>query len=205
MADLPADLETIKLQLLDGIGRETRRRRHRRRAMRSTLISVGATAALSATALAAVNALGVIDLGGGARAVQVAGFPAYDVQTRKITLVGRGRIVYHITGGRARLLGCPNHPNDIYVTAEQTLDPEELRAAVEAANGIQPKTVLARVRGLLSLSNGCGDAGVEAITGQAHPAPSSLPPPLTLYGPGHSQAGITRARKGTSHRVAPAP
>jgi len=201
MNELPADLETIKLQLLDGIHRATRRHRHRRRILRFALISLGVVAALSVSALAAGDELGVINLGGGVQAVHVAGYPAYDVQTKQTVLAGADSYVYHITGGQARLLDCPNHPSDIYVTSKQELNPEELRAAVEAANGVQPKAALTRIRGLISLSNGCGDAGVEAIVGGSRPAPSELPAPVTMYG--HGEVPTAADAKVHKHRHAP--
>jgi hypothetical protein len=120
--------------------------------------------------VAAGDALGVIDLGGGIRAAHVASYPAYDVKTHKFVHV-RGKYIYHLTGGRARgLSACPGHANDIYITSSRPLDAQELKIAGDAANGVYAKgtngaTVFKQVPGLKSMSDGCGDAGVEAIVG----------------------------------------
>lgn len=181
MSELPADVEAIKLQLLTGVGRTLQRRKGRKRLLRIALISVGAAMALSASALAAGDALGVIDLGGGVQAARVAGYPAYDVQTKTMVLAGADQYVYDITGVRSpSCLG----PGYVYITSTLALSPDELRTAYEAADGTHPRLAPSAIRGLTSLAAGCGDAGIEAIVDRKPPAHSSLPAPVVLYGDG---------------------
>jgi hypothetical protein len=167
---MPADLLAIRANLVHAAERDLRRRNRRRRSVRTAAVGLTAAIGLSGTALAAGAALGVIDLGNGIQAQHVESYPAYDVATHQFVQV-HGDYIYHLTGGRNNLSACPNNPNDIYVESTRPLSAEQLKLASEMATGAIKDAPPDRVPGLKSVSDGCGDAGVEATVGATPEAP----------------------------------
>lgn len=175
--ELPRDLVAIRAELIDAVARDARRRARRRRSLRTATIGVSAAVGLSGTALAAGAALGVIDLGNGIEAQQVGSYPAYNVATHQFVRV-HGDYIYHLTGGHSNLSACPGNPNDIYVEATRPLTAAQLKTASEMATGAIKAVPPGAVPGLKSVSDGCGDAGVEAIVGASPNNPGvKLPTP----------------------------
>ncbi len=139
--------------------------KRRAQTIRTTVLSFVAVIAFSGCALAAGDALGVIELGGGARAAHVSSYPAYDLRTHKFVRV-HGQYIYHITGGLDRdLNGCkkPHPANNIYVTSTRLLSPATLQHILRMEEHIE--RFLQLPAGVTGISNGCGNAGVEAIVG----------------------------------------
>ena len=133
----------------------------RRKLARTVALSLAALVALSGSALAAGDALGIIDLGHGISAAQVSGLPAWNGETG--TLVAgkaNGFYTYRLTGGVARLLSCGSAPvtNNIYITSSRPLSQSELKGLLDPASpsGIKP-IVFGRTQamGITSISNRC--------------------------------------------------
>jgi len=68
MTELSPSLLELKAELARAIRQDHQRRERRRKTIRTSAMSLGAFAAMSGSALAAGDALGVIDLGGGSSA-----------------------------------------------------------------------------------------------------------------------------------------
>lgn len=169
------DLASIRSALLDAVRRDAGRRKQKGKTIRTTLLAFAAILLLCGSALAAGDALGVINLGAGLEARQVDSYPAYDVATHEF-VQAHGDYIYHVTGGRVgNISACPTHGNDIYIEATQPLTATELKVAAQIAEGGEavrslPNDAWRMVPGLKSVSNGCGNAGVEAIVGGYEPA-----------------------------------
>ncbi|MGP0103290.1 MAG: hypothetical protein ACLPUT_16915 [Solirubrobacteraceae bacterium] len=141
------DHEALKVELGRAIRRDHSRRKRRRKAIRTSALSLGAVLVLSGSALAAGDALGVIDLGGGVSAARVSSVPVWDGSTGTFVtgsslpvwneqagaFVGGGNgspYIYHLTGGSDPTLSCgptdPEATNNIYVTSTHPLTSAEL-------------------------------------------------------------------------------
>jgi hypothetical protein len=175
MTELTPDLQNIRSMLLAAATRDARRRASRRKAVRVCAIGATGVLALSGSALAAGDLLGVIDLGGGLHAQEVNSYPAYDVSTHRFVQM-HGDYVYHVTGGHVRgLTACPTHENDIYIESSGPLTEPQLQLAAELANGGEESPLIKslggyqkvhdEIPGLTGVSDGCGNAGVERIVG----------------------------------------
>ncbi len=181
---LAPDLVAIRESVMDAARVDLSRRVRCRRTARITALSVGVAFALCASALAAGDLLGVVNLGGGLTGEQVSTYPAYDLSTHAFVRVPTGNYLYHVTGGRLRApseWSCPSHKNDIYIEATHPLTTHQLLLASEIANGgarspmvkaIGLKAAFAEIPGLLSASDGCGNAGVERVE-LPNPLPST--------------------------------
>jgi len=127
-----------------------RTRRHK--LLRTGGLSLAALAVLSGSALAAGNALGIIDLGGGVSAAPVTTIPVWDGTTGTFvnvtvgsTTSAAGSYAYHITGGTFTV-ACPftnptryvTESNDSYVTSTRPLTTAELQQLVDLHNNPQP-------------------------------------------------------------------
>jgi hypothetical protein len=143
MTELGPSLLELKAELSRAIRQDHQRRQRRRHAVRTGALSVGAFAALSGSALAAGDALGVIDLGGGSSAAPVTIIPVWDGATGTFVNATVGSsatapYAYHITGGTTTTR-CPStnppryqvEPNDIYITSTSRLTAAELQQALD--------------------------------------------------------------------------
>jgi hypothetical protein len=143
MTELSPSLLELKAELGRAIREDHQRRQRRRKTIRTSALSLGAFAAMSGSALAAGDALGVIDLGGGSSAAPVSSFPVWDGATGTFVTATTGSsttapYAYHITGGTTTTQ-CPftdppryeTEPNDIYITSTQPLTAAELQQALE--------------------------------------------------------------------------
>jgi hypothetical protein len=173
--DLTPDLQIMRNELIGAARRDLQSRTRRRGSVRACAIGATGALVLSGSALAAGDVLGLVELGGGLRAQQVNTYPAYNVSTHRFVQV-HGEYLYHVTGGRVRgLSACPTHENDIYIESSRALTEPQLQLAAELANGGNQAPMVKRlggyetaskeVPGLKSLSDGCGNAGVEATIG----------------------------------------
>jgi hypothetical protein len=143
MTELSPSLLELKADLSRAIREDHRRRQRRRKAVRTGALSVGAFAALSGSALAAGDALGVIDLGGGSSAAPVTSVPVWDGATGTFVSATVGSrstapYAYHIAGGttttRCPFTNPPRYevtPNDIYITSTNALSATELQQALD--------------------------------------------------------------------------
>jgi hypothetical protein len=144
MTEPSPSLLDLKAELGGAIRTDHQRRHRRRKTVRTTALSVGAFVALSGSALAAGDALGVIDLGGGSSAQAVTTIPVWDGASGTFVnaTVGSSAIApyaYHITGATTTT-PCPftnptryeTEPNDIYVTSNRPLNAAELEQALVA-------------------------------------------------------------------------
>jgi hypothetical protein len=142
MTELSPSLLELKTELGRVIRQDHQRRERRRKTIRTSAMSLGAFAAMSGSALAAGDALGVIDLGGGSSAAPVSSFPVWDGTTGTFVTAttassATAPYAYHITGGTTTTQ-CPftdppryeTEPNDIYVTSTQPLTAAELQQAL---------------------------------------------------------------------------
>lgn len=146
MSSLPPRMRALEVELGEAIRRDHRRRR--RRAKTARIAALGATAllALSGTSLAAGQALGLIELGGGATAARVSRAPASGpVFVMGFTGCQHGECsakrpyVYRVNGGHVtRNFGgitCDAStsrltPRVVYVSSSRELNGRELRAAI---------------------------------------------------------------------------
>jgi hypothetical protein len=144
MTELSPSLLELKGELSRAIRQDHQRRQRRRKTIRTSALSVGAFAALSGSALAASDALGVIDLGGGTSAQPVTTIPVWDGTSGTFVSATVGSsanapYAYHLTGGTTTL-ACPFtnptryvvEPNDIYITSTRPLNAAELEQAFVA-------------------------------------------------------------------------
>src|ERR1017187_4487333 len=130
MTELSPSLLELKGELSRAIRQDHQRRQRRRKTIRTSALSVGAFAALSGSALAASDALGDIDLGGGTSGAFV---------SAKGGSSANAPYAYHLTGGTTTL-ACPFtnptryvvEPNDIYITSTRPLNAAELEQAFVA-------------------------------------------------------------------------
>lgn len=143
MTELSPSLIELKAELGRAIREDHQRRQRRRKTIRTSALSLGTFAVMSGSALAAGDALGVIDLGGGSSAAPVSSFPVWDGATGTFVTATTGSsttapYAYHITGGTTTTQ-CPftdparyeTEPNDIYITSTQPLTAAELQQALE--------------------------------------------------------------------------
>jgi hypothetical protein len=195
MTELSPSLLELKAELGRAIREDHARRQRRRKTIRTSALSLGAFAAMSGSALAAGDALGVIDLGGGSSAAPVSSFPVWDGATGTFVTATTGSsttapYAYHITGGTTTTQ-CPftnppryeTEPNDIYITSTQSLTAAELQQALEMQTDHSaaafPQLHADGVQSMGSFDNpigaGCG-YGPASATGsttatQANPTP----------------------------------
>ena len=195
MTELSPSLLELKAELGRAIREDHQRRQRRRKTIRTSALSLGAFAAMSGSALAAGDALGVIDLGGGSSAAPVSSFPVWDGATGTFVTATTGSsttapYAYHITGGTTTTQ-CPftnppryeTEPNDIYITSTQSLTAAELQQALEMQTDHSaaafPQLHADGVQSMGSFDNpigaGCG-YGPASATGsttatQANPTP----------------------------------
>lgn len=130
--------EAMEDSLARLIRRGSPRRQRRRKAIRTTALGLAAVLVLSGTALAAGEALGVIELGGEVTAVQVSSIPVWNGTTGTF-ITGKsedGSYIYHLTGGRDISMSCgatdPDPTNNIYVTSTRPLASAELKEILDS-------------------------------------------------------------------------
>ncbi len=176
MTELSPSLLELKTELSRAIRQDHQRRQRRRKTVRTGALTVGAFAALSGSALAAGDALGVIDLGGGSSAVPATIVPVWNSTTGTFdnATVGSSATApyaYHITGGTTTTR-CPfTNPtryevdaNDIYITSTSPLTTSELQQALDdETNHTTANLPALRSDGVLSIGvfanpigTGCG-------------------------------------------------
>jgi hypothetical protein len=163
--------------------RDHQRRRRRRNLARTCSLGVAALAALSGSALAAGDALGVIDLGGGASATPVSTLPVWDgANGTFVSGTADGQYIYELTGvGRDPALFAPCGPSDPveadYITSTQPLSQSVLEEMLDPANpqGITPSssTFSYRALGITGVSAGCFSTAVAGTPIGAAPAITS--------------------------------
>jgi hypothetical protein len=179
-----------------------RHRLPRRRFLRLTLLGFAAIVALSGSAIAARDMLGVIELGNGAHAQRVPSAPKWDAALG-VFVSKSGRYVYHVFGGSALGLSCgaddPFPTNNIYVRASRPLSANELKSllASELAHlRIPAATIKEKLKadlhshrrrldsktskplppGVLSVSNGCPTGKHSAKTAPLPTLPQANEP-----------------------------
>jgi hypothetical protein len=143
MTELSPSLLELKAELGRAIRQDHQRRQRRHKAVRTGALSVGAFAALSGSARAAGDALGVIDLTGGSSAAPATIVPVWDGSTGTFVNATVGSsatapYAYHITGGTTTT-ACPFttptryevDANDIYITSTSPLTASELQQALD--------------------------------------------------------------------------
>jgi hypothetical protein len=159
MIDPSPSVLTLKAELTRAIQADRRSRRRRRRALRSATVGVLATLAVSATAIGAGAALGVIHLGNGASARRISHVPRLGAFTAfcRSECGGATRFVYRVTpntvqptydvppnevvraGGPGCLRGLrgmpPYQPHEIYVGSRHRLTPVDLESITGVAQG----------------------------------------------------------------------
>ena len=197
MTELSPSLRELKAELARAIRHDHQRRERRRKTIRTSAMSLGALAAMSGSALAAGDALGVIDLGGGSSAAPVATFPVWDGATGTFVTATTGSsatapYAYHITGGTTTTQ-CPStdpvryetEPNDIYVTSTQPLTAAELQQVLEMQTehsaAASPQLRADGVQSIGSFDNpigaGCGYGPGSGAAGGSSTAPPTSPAP----------------------------
>jgi hypothetical protein len=193
MTDLSPTLLELKAELGDAIRQDHQRRQRRRKTIRTSVLSVGAFAALSGSALAAGDALGVIDLSGGTSAQPVTTIPVWDGTSGTFinATVGTSTTApygYHLTGGTTTY-PCPFTnptryevvPNDIYITSTRPLNAAELEQAMTAnsppsdgGGGPEPAGFVSYSSFDHPLGNGCSsNASSAPSSGTTQASPSS--------------------------------
>jgi hypothetical protein len=197
MTELSPSLLELKAELGRAIRHDHQRRQRRRKTIRTSALSLGAFAAMSGSALAAGDALGVIDLGGGSSAAPVSSFPVWDGTTGTFVTATTGSsttapYAYHITGGTTTMQ-CPftsppryeTEPNDLYITSTSPLTAPELQQALDVrsqhsgaafpqlrADGVQSMSWFDNPIGV-----GCAyGPGSSAATGSSTPTQTSPAP-----------------------------
>jgi hypothetical protein len=166
-SELSPALLALKAELGSAIRRDGERRRRRRKAIRTSTLSLGALLALSGSALAAGDAIGVIQLGGGVDAAPVSSIPVLDEKTDSFyTGKPATPYTYHLTGGEAIGIGpCgptdPHPTNNIYVQSSAPLGRETLQ---EIRETVGDGKMWPHIPGV-SISNGCPTPGVAGQPG----------------------------------------
>jgi hypothetical protein len=132
------DHEVMKANLARLIRRDNPSRQRRRKVIRTTALGLAAVMVLSGTALAAGEAFGVIELGGGVTAVQVSSIPVWNGTTGTF-ITGtseHGSYIYHLTGGSDPTQVCgpsdPHPTNNIYITSTRALTAVELKEVLDS-------------------------------------------------------------------------
>lgn len=152
--ELSGELAALRAQLSEAIRRDHRRSLRRRRSARIGLVAALSALALSASALAAGAAIGVIHLGGGVTAQRIAKIPKAKGSAGEIVLgyvgcyhhdcAAKPHYVYRVSGGHARRsfggITCghkasPLRPRRVFVTSHVPLDHAQLRGALALVDG----------------------------------------------------------------------
>jgi hypothetical protein len=188
------DQQALKADLGRAIRRDYSRRKRRGKAIRVSALSLGAILILSGSALAAGDALGVIELGGGVSAARVSSLPEWNGKTGTFVTGGTGHpYIYHLTGGSAPTLGCgssdPQPTNNIYVTSTRPLTQGELKEILdqETSHGTASEQ---------AIKEGNVPLGVTEVRGGRYPefssptSPSKLPAGVTEVSHGCPTPGV---------------
>ncbi len=146
MSPFPARMRALEVELGKAIWRDHRRRRRRVKTARVAALGATALMAMSGTALAAGQALGLIDLGGGATAARVPGAPfSGPIFVMGFTGCQHGECsatrpyVYRVSGGHVtrsfggitcRASASRFTPRVVYVSSSRELNDRQLRAAI---------------------------------------------------------------------------
>lgn len=132
------DHQALKAQLRQAIRDDHSRRQRRHKTIRTSALSLATVLVLSGSALAAGDALGVIELGGGVSAAPVSSLPVWNGKTGTFVTGTGGNgtpYIYHLTGGNVRSLSCgptdPNPTNNIYITSTRPLTSAELKEILD--------------------------------------------------------------------------
>jgi hypothetical protein len=169
MTQLSPDVLALKHDLARATRADHDRRVRRRRRVRTTALTLGTLAALSGSALAAGDALGVIDLSGGVSATPVSTFPQLNGETWTMAPGGADApYVYHLTGSAAAGVGCgpadPNPTNNIYITATSQLTTDQLQQLSNlVATGISANSRVI-IPGVTSIRNASCPGSVFVLT-----------------------------------------
>jgi len=187
MTQLSPSLLELKTELSRAIRQDHQRRERRRKAVRTGAVTVGAFAALSGSALAAGDALGVIDLGGGSSAAPATVVPVWDGATGTFVNATVGSsatapYAYHITGGTTTT-ACPftnptryvTNANDIYVTSTRPLTASDLQQALGVVTNHKASTALHAEGISISvfanpIGAGCGYSGAGSSSATTQPS-----------------------------------
>ena len=187
MTQLSPSLFELKTELSRAIRADHQRRQRRRKAVRTGALSVGAFAVLSGSALAAGDALGVIDLGGGSSAAPATVVPVWDGATGTFVNATVGSsatapYAYHITGGTTTT-ACPftnptryvTNANDIYVTSTRPLTAADLQLALDDVTNHTASTALHAEGVSISvfanpIGAGCGYGGAGSSSTTTQPS-----------------------------------
>lgn len=186
--------EAMKANLGHLIRRDNRHRQ-RRKVVRTTALGLAAVMVLSGTALAAGEAFGVIELGGGVTAVQVSGIPVWNGTTGTF-ITGKsehGSYIYHLSGSSDPTLACgptdPRPTNNIYVTSTRPLAAAELKEVLdsELSHETRPAPVIRK-----EMEEGKLPGGGKLVSGGRHPTIVGSPTQATKPLP----SGITSVSNG---------
>jgi hypothetical protein len=235
MNDYIAHLET---DLLEAAGRlypgqePAPMLRRVRRSMRAhPLLATGLVALGVAAPLAAADATGVIELGGGISATSVSSLPEWNGKTGTFVTGGNGDpYIYHLTGGSAPNLSCgptdPNPTNNIYVTSTLPLASAELEEILdeeishetassqavtnEIAEGKSPSGVTEMTKGRHPVISGSGPATGRKLPEGVTSISNGCPTPGVAGQPGNpgspaapGKTGVTVAPSDTGASTAP--
>ena len=153
MTELTPAVLALKTELGQAIRRDHLLRKRRRKAVRTGALSLGALLALSGSAVAAGEVLGVIDLTGGVTATRVSSVPVsgHVVALCPSNTCAAGApsdapFIYHLVGGQAlRVLGgirCGPADggvttNSLYLTSTRALTAAQLQGVVGVPNAVQ--------------------------------------------------------------------
>ncbi|MHB1834344.1 MAG: hypothetical protein ACYCXW_05205 [Solirubrobacteraceae bacterium] len=176
MSELSPRMLALKAELSQAIRRDHRRRQRRVKTARAAALSATALLALSSTALAAGQALGLIELGGGATAARVSRAPS----SGPVFVMGftgcqhgecssRRPYVYRVSGGRiTRSFGgitCGASasrftPGVVYVSSSRELDGRQLRGAIAIVGHAGRRSRSELPRGTMIEIQGCQETNV---------------------------------------------
>lgn len=193
--------QEMKANLASEVRRDQKRRVRHRKTIRTSVLAIGAVLVLAGSALAAGDALGVIELGGGISAVQVSSIPVWDGTTGTF-ITGKsenGSYIYHLTGGRDISMSCgptdPDPTNNIYVTSTRPLTSAELKEILdsELSHETKPEAVLRKEMEEGKLPDGAkwvSRDGHRVIVGSPTQASKPLPSGVTGVSNGCPTPGV---------------
>ena len=144
------------------------RRRLRRKIVRSGAISLTAFAALSGTALAAGDALGIINLGGGATAAQVTIVPVWNGTTGTFDSgTANGQYIYELAGVGASGVVCGGANPDVasFITSTKPLTQSDLQGLLDPSNPTGLNTAPAAEGNALGITNESGGCFPASVAG----------------------------------------
>ena len=182
------------------------RRRVRRKLVRSGAISLAALAALSGTALAAGDALGIINLGGGATAAQVTIVPVWNGTTGTFDSgTANGQYIYELAGVGASGVVCgPANPDvATFITSTKPLTQSDLQGLLDPSNptGLNIPDAEGNALGITGDGGGCFPASVAGpLATPQTPAQQAAGEALTAQITSELKAGVLEHGRGINVR-----